>query len=209
MPTHHVMELPLAMATRKIAPAVAAGCTIVLKPANLTPLTILLLTSVFQEAGLPPGVLNVVPTSDARGLSTPLLQDGRLRKVSFTGSNPVGRTLPRQSADYVLQTSIELGGNAPFLVFDDADLDSAVDGALKAKLRNMGEACTAANRFIVHETVADAFCRRLAETMGSLVVARGTRAEAQIGPLIDERSRTAVHELVDEARRRGPGPHRG
>lgn len=171
----------------------------VLKPASLTPLTTLLLTSVFQEAGLPSGVLNVVPTSDARALSTPLLQDTRLRKVSFTGSTPVGQNLLRQSADNVLRTSMELGGNAPFIVFEDADLDAAVEGALKAKLRNMGEACTAANRFIVHQTVADEFSRRLAKAMSALVVAQGTKAGAQIGPLIDERSRAAVHELVDEA----------
>jgi len=192
-------NFPLAMATRKIAPAIAAGCTMVLKPASLTPLTTLLLTSVFQEAGLPSGVLNVVPTSDARALSTPLLQDTRLRKVSFTGSTPVGQNLLRQSADNVLRTSMELGGNAPFIVFEDADLDAAVEGALKAKLRNMGEACTAANRFIVHQTVADEFSRRLAKAMSALVVAQGTKAGAQIGPLIDERSRAAVHGLVDEA----------
>ncbi|MEU6135171.1 NAD-dependent succinate-semialdehyde dehydrogenase [Nocardioides sp. NPDC047086] len=196
-------NFPLAMATRKIAPAVAAGCTMVLKPAALTPLTTLLLTSVFQEAGLPPGVLNVVPTSAARALSTPLLQDARLRKVSFTGSTPVGRDLLRQSADNVLRTSMELGGNAPFLVFEDADLDAAVEGALKAKLRNMGEACTAANRFIVHESVADEFGRRLAKAMGGLFVTRGTQDGAQIGPLIDARSRTAVHKLVTEARTSG------
>lgn len=192
-------NFPLAMATRKIAPAVAAGCTMVLKPANLTPLTTLLLTSIFDQAGVPPGVLNVIPTTDARGVTSPLLSDSRLRKVSFTGSTPVGRDLLRQSADQVLRTSMELGGNAPFLVFADADLDAAVDGAMKAKLRNMGEACTAANRFIVHESVAEEFSTRLAAEMADLVVARGTQEGAQIGPLIDAPSRDGVHRLVDEA----------
>lgn len=192
-------NFPLAMATRKIAPAIAAGCTMVVKPARLTPLTTLLLTSVFHDAGLPAGVLNVVPTSDANGVTTPLLGDPRLRKVSFTGSTPVGRDLIRLSADQVLRTSMELGGNAPFLVFEDADLDAAVDGAMKAKLRNMGEACTAANRFIVHESVVAEFGRRLATAMSELVVARGTTDGAQIGPLIDERSRQSVHRHVEDA----------
>lgn len=196
-------NFPLAMATRKIAPAIAAGCTMVVKPATLTPLTTLLLTSILDEAGLPPGVLNVVPTTKARQLTTPLLQDPRLRKISFTGSTPVGRDLLRQSADQVLRTSMELGGNAPFVVFADADLDAAVEGAMKAKLRNMGEACTAANRFIVHESVAPDFSARLATAMGQLVVGCGAHPTTQIGPLIDARSRDEVHQLVEGARAEG------
>ena len=192
-------NFPLAMATRKIAPAVAAGCTMVVKPATLTPLTTLLLTSVLEEAGLPPGVLNVVPTSNAGEVTGPLLQDPRLRKLSFTGSTEVGRSLLRDAADQVLRTSMELGGNAPFLVFEDADLDAAVDGALLAKLRNMGEACTAANRFIVHESLAGEFASRLADAMKALPIGRGTDPGVKIGPLIDEKSRMKVQELVDDA----------
>jgi succinate-semialdehyde dehydrogenase/glutarate-semialdehyde dehydrogenase len=196
-------NFPLAMATRKIAPAVAAGCTMVIKPPNLTPLTTLLLTQVFEEVGLPPGVLNVVPTSRAREVTAPLLRDARLRKLSFTGSTPVGRSLLKDAADTVLRTSMELGGNAPFLVFEDADLDAAVAGAMKAKLRNMGEACTAANRFLVHESVAAEFGSRLAAEMAGLTVARGTDEGSQIGPLIDARSRDGVHELVTDATAQG------
>ncbi len=189
-------NFPLAMATRKIAPAVAAGCTMVVKPAALTPLTTLLLTSLFDEAGLPAGVLNVVPTTQASRVTGPLLQDPRLRKISFTGSTPVGRALLRDSADHVLRTSMELGGNAPFLVFEDADLDAAVEGAVKAKLRNMGEACTAANRFIVHDSIAGEFASRLGARMAALTVARGTEQGTDLGPLIDAKSRTSVHDLV-------------
>jgi succinate-semialdehyde dehydrogenase/glutarate-semialdehyde dehydrogenase len=192
-------NFPLAMATRKVAPAVAAGCTMVLKPAALTPLTTLLFTSVLEEAGLPPGVLNVVPTTDAGGVTGPLLRDPRLRKLSFTGSTEVGRSLLRDAADQVLRTSMELGGNAPFLVFEDADLDAAVEGATLAKLRNMGEACTAANRFLVHESVAEEFSSRLAERLTTLPVRRGTEDGAKVGPLIDEKSRRKVQELVDDA----------
>ena len=192
-------NFPLAMATRKIAPAVAAGCTMVMKPAALTPLTTLLLTSVLEEAGLPAGVLNVVPTSNAGAVTGPLLKDRRLRKLSFTGSTEVGRGLLRDAADQVLRTSMELGGNAPFLVFEDADLDAAVEGAMLAKLRNMGEACTAANRFLVHESVAEQFSGRLAAKMADLPVKRGTEDDAKIGPLIDERSRRKVQDLVDDA----------
>ena len=192
-------NFPLAMATRKIAPALAAGCTVVVKPANLTPLTTLLLAQTFHEAGLPAGVLNVVPTSTAREVTQPLLADSRLRKVSFTGSTPVGQELLRGCADQVLRTSMELGGNAPFLVFEDADIPAAVEGAMKAKLRNMGEACTAANRFIVHQAVASEFSSRLAAAMSELVVAPGTEKGAQIGPLINAKSREFVHELVAEA----------
>ena len=196
-------NFPLAMATRKIAPAIAAGCTMVIKPPNLTPLTTLLLTEVFEEAGLPPGVLNVVPTSTAREVTAPLLRDARLRKLSFTGSTPVGKALLKDAADQVLRTSMELGGNAPFLVFEDADVDAAVAGALKAKLRNMGEACTAANRFLVHESVADEFGTKLAAEMSALAVARGTDEGSEIGPLIDARSRDGVHDLVADATAQG------
>ncbi|HET7533490.1 MAG TPA: NAD-dependent succinate-semialdehyde dehydrogenase [Nocardioidaceae bacterium] len=196
-------NFPLAMATRKIAPAIAAGCTMVVKPATLTPLTTLLFASVLEEVGLPAGVLNVIPTSNAGAVTGPIIKDPRLRKLSFTGSTEVGRGLLKDSADQILRTSMELGGNAPFLVFEDADLDAAVEGAMLAKLRNMGEACTAANRFIVHETVAEEFGKRLAERMASLPVKRGTEEDSKIGPLIDEKSRQKVQELVDDAVSRG------
>ncbi|MEJ5914598.1 NAD-dependent succinate-semialdehyde dehydrogenase [Pseudokineococcus sp. 1T1Z-3] len=210
-------NFPLAMATRKIAPALAAGCTVVLKPAAETPLTALLLAQVLQEAGLPPGVLGVLPCSDAAAVTGPLVADPRLRKLSFTGSTAVGRQLLRQAADGVLRTSMELGGNAPFLVFDDADLDGAVDAAMAAKLRNGGQACTSANRFYVQAGVAAEFTRRLAERVGAVRVARGTQDGAQVGPLITEAARTKVADLVDDAvehgarvltggaRREGPG----
>jgi len=196
-------NFPLAMVTRKVAPAIAAGCTMIVKPADLTPLTALLLAQVLTDAGLPPGVLNVVTTSAAAATTAPLLSDPRLRKLSFTGSTEVGRTLLKQASDTVLRTSMELGGNAPFLVFDDADLDAAVDGALAAKLRNAGEACTAANRFIVHESVADAFAAALAERFAAKTVGRGTTDGVEIGPLINERSREKVQSLVDDAVQRG------
>jgi len=196
-------NFPLAMATRKIAPAIAAGCTMVVKPATLTPLTTLLFASVLEEVGLPPGVLNVIPTSNAGAVTGPIIKDPRLRKLSFTGSTEVGRSLLKDSADQILRTSMELGGNAPFLVFEDADLDAAVEGAMLAKLRNMGEACTAANRFIVHESVAEEFGKRLAERMAGLPLKRGTEEDAKIGPLIDEKSRQKVQELVDDAVSRG------
>ena len=192
-------NFPLAMATRKIAPAIAAGCTMVVKPATLTPLTMLLLAQVLEEVGLPAGVLNVIPTSRAGAVTGPLIADPRLRKLSFTGSTEVGRRLLADSAQQVLRTSMELGGNAPFLVFADADINAAVDGAMVAKLRNMGEACTAANRFIVHESVADEFATKLAGKMERLVVGPGTEADSQLGPLIDEESRAKVHALVQDA----------
>jgi succinate-semialdehyde dehydrogenase/glutarate-semialdehyde dehydrogenase len=176
-------NFPLAMATRKIAPAIAAGCTMVLKPANLTPLTALLLTSVLEEAGLPAGVLNVLPTTRPGEVTGPLIKDSRLRKLSFTGSTGVGRALIADSAHQVLRTSMELGGNAPFLVFEDADLDAAIDGAMLAKMRNMGEACTAANRFIVHESIMEEFSERLAKRMDTLTMGRGTEDGTSIGPL--------------------------
>jgi succinate-semialdehyde dehydrogenase/glutarate-semialdehyde dehydrogenase len=192
-------NFPLAMATRKIAPAIAAGCTMVLKPANLTPLTALLLTGVFREAGLPPGVLNVIPTTRPGDVTGPLIRDSRLRKLSFTGSTRIGQQLIADSAYQVLRTSMELGGNAPFLVFEDADLDSALDGAMLAKLRNMGEACTAANRFIVHESLVREFSQRLADRMSNLKLGRGTGEGTNIGPLIDAKSLAKVDELVRDA----------
>nr|WP_210064709.1 NAD-dependent succinate-semialdehyde dehydrogenase [Pseudarthrobacter sp. PvP004] len=192
-------NFPLAMATRKIAPAIAAGCTMVLKPANLTPLTALLFTRVLEEAGLPAGVLNVIPTTRPGDVTGPLIRDSRLRKLSFTGSTGVGQQLIADSAHQVLRTSMELGGNAPFLVFEDADLDAAIDGAMVAKLRNMGEACTAANRFIVHESLASEFSHRLAERMSSLRLGRGSADGTNIGPLIDAKSRAKVDELVTDA----------
>ncbi|YCK81443.1 NAD-dependent succinate-semialdehyde dehydrogenase [Arthrobacter sp. D3-18] len=192
-------NFPLAMATRKIAPAIAAGCTMVLKPANLTPLTALLFTQVLEEAGLPAGVLNVIPTTRPGDVTGPLIRDSRLRKLSFTGSTGVGQQLIADSAHQVLRTSMELGGNAPFLVFEDADLDAAIEGAMVAKLRNMGEACTAANRFIVHESLATEFSQRLAERMSSLVLGRGSAEGTNIGPLIDAKSRAKVDELVADA----------
>ena len=192
-------NFPLAMATRKIGPAVAAGCTMVLKPAELTPLTALLLAQVFVEAGLPAGVLNVIPTTTAAATTGPLFDDPRLRKLSFTGSTGVGQQLLRQAATTVLRTSMELGGNAPFLVFEDADVDAAVDGAMAAKLRNIGEACTAANRFLVHENVAERFGTALAQRFSAKTIGRGTDDGVEIGPLIDERSREKVRVLVDDA----------
>ncbi|GAA2031823.1 NAD-dependent succinate-semialdehyde dehydrogenase [Pseudokineococcus marinus] len=192
-------NFPMAMGTRKIAPAVAAGCTMVVKPASQTPLTMSALADVLAEAGLPAGVLNVVTTSRTGEVVEPIVRDGRLRKLSFTGSTPVGRTLVEQSAQQLLRTSMELGGNAPFLVFDDADLDAAVDGAMLAKMRNVGEACTSANRFHVQRGVLEEFTRRLTERMAALVVGRGTEDGVDVGPLIDERQRGKVEELVGDA----------
>ncbi|MFB6395914.1 NAD-dependent succinate-semialdehyde dehydrogenase [Polymorphospora lycopeni] len=196
-------NFPLAMGTRKIAPAIAAGCAMVVKPSELTPLTMLALADILNEAGLPPGVLNVVPTARAAAMSEALMPDPRLRKVSFTGSTAVGRQLVRQSADQLQRLSMELGGNAPFLVFEDADVDAAVDGAMLAKMRNMGEACTAANRFLVHSDVAQEFAEKLANRMGRLVVGRGQDPGVDVGPLIDERAVDAVHRLVTDAVRDG------
>jgi succinate-semialdehyde dehydrogenase/glutarate-semialdehyde dehydrogenase len=187
------------MGTRKIGPAVAAGCTMVLKPAGLTPLTALWLADVLREAGLPDGVLNVVTTSRTGDVMAPLIADPRLRKLTFTGSTEVGRSLVEQSARNLLRVSMELGGNAPFLVFADADLDAAVEGAMLAKMRNIGEACTAANRFLVHEEVADQFASRLAERMGSLRLGRGVDEGVDVGPLVEEAQREKVAELVDDA----------
>jgi succinate-semialdehyde dehydrogenase/glutarate-semialdehyde dehydrogenase len=196
-------NFPLAMATRKAGAAIAAGCTMVIKPARLTPLTTLLFAQVMIEAGVPAGVLNVIPTSSAGSTTGPLIADPRLRKLSFTGSTEVGVKLLEQAAQNVLRTSMELGGNAPFVVFADADLDAAVEGALAAKLRNIGEACTAANRFYVQRPIAEEFSRKLAEKVAAKRVGRGTEDGIDIGPLIDERSRDKVHSLVTDAVTRG------
>jgi succinate-semialdehyde dehydrogenase / glutarate-semialdehyde dehydrogenase len=196
-------NFPMAMGTRKIAPAIAAGCTMVVKPAKQTPLSMLALAKILEQAGLPGGVLNVITAKHAGEVIEPLLKDPRTRKLSFTGSTEVGRTLIEQSAQQVLRVSMELGGNAPFLVFEDADLDAAVEGAMLAKMRNVGEACTAANRFHVHESVAGEFAGRLAERMGALKVGRGTEPDTDVGPLIDEDQRCKVEELVGDAIGRG------
>ncbi|ACU97993.1 NAD-dependent succinate-semialdehyde dehydrogenase [Saccharomonospora viridis] len=196
-------NFPMAMGTRKIGPAVAAGCTMVVKPAEQTPLSMLALAQILADAGLPEGVLNVVTTSDAGGVMEPLIRDGRARKLSFTGSTAVGRKLLEQCADKVLRTSMELGGNAPFLVFDDADLDAAVEGAMQAKMRNIGEACTAANRFYVQRGIADEFARRLTERMSALPIGRGTEDGVVVGPLIDQAAVEKVDTLVQDAARRG------
>ncbi|CAN5234591.1 NAD-dependent succinate-semialdehyde dehydrogenase [soil metagenome] len=196
-------NFPLAMATRKIAPALAAGCTVVIKPAALTPLTTLLLASVLEEAGLPKGVVNVITTSSSRDVSDPIIADPRLRKLSFTGSTEVGRTLMKQAADGILRTSMELGGNAPFIVFEDADLDKAVEGALIAKFRNIGQACTAANRFIVHESVAADFSSRIAKRVAAFIVGPGTEEGVSIGPLVDHKAVSSTSSLVDDAVSKG------
>jgi succinate-semialdehyde dehydrogenase/glutarate-semialdehyde dehydrogenase len=196
-------NFPLAMATRKIGPAVAAGCTMVLKPAGLTPLSALAAADILREAGLPDGVLNVVTTSHTGAVMGPLIADPRLRKLTFTGSTEVGRSLIEQSAQNLLRVSMELGGNAPFLVFDDADLDAAVEGAMLAKMRNIGEACTAANRFLVQSSVADEFAERLAERMSGLRLGRGVDDGVDVGPLVEEAQRSKVSELVDDAVSRG------
>ena len=196
-------NFPMAMGARKLAPAIAAGCTIVVKPAQQTPLSMLALTQILEEAGLPAGVLNTITAHRSGAVIEPLLRDPRTRKLSFTGSTEVGRTLIEQSAEQILRVSMELGGNAPFVVFEDADLDAAVEGALTAKLRNVGEACTAANRFHVHESLAEEFSGRLAERMGALRVGRGTESDTDVGPLIDDRQRAIVTELVGDAVERG------
>ena len=190
-------NFPLAMATRKIGPAIAAGCTMVVKPAELTPLTTLLLVKTLEEAGLPAGVVNVITTSTSSATSAPIIADPRLRKITFTGSTEVGVRLLEQSAKQVLRTSMELGGNAPFVVFEDADLDAAVAGAMLAKLRNIGQACTAANRFIVHELVAEEFANRLAAQMSELPLGRGLDAASRIGPVINQKARENLERLVN------------
>src|SRR4051794_17678852 len=192
-------NFPTAMGTRKIGPAIAAGCTMVIKPAQLTPLSMIALAQLLEACGLPGGVLNVITSSSSSSVAKPVIADPRLRKLSFTGSTEVGRKLIAQAADNVLNVSMELGGNAPFLIFEDADLDAAVEGAMIAKMRNIGEACTSANRFHVADSVAGDFADRLAERMGSLKVGRGTEEDVDVGPLIDEDQRSKVAELVDDA----------
>jgi succinate-semialdehyde dehydrogenase / glutarate-semialdehyde dehydrogenase len=196
-------NFPLAMATRKTAPALAAGCTVVIKPPELTPLTTLYFVKILEEAGLPPGVVNVITTSTSGKVSAPIIADPRLRKLSFTGSTEVGRRLLQQAAEGILRTSMELGGNAPFLIFEDADLGAAVDGAMLAKFRNIGQACTAANRFIVHEAVADEFAARVTERVQAFKVGRGTEENVQIGPLINDDAVQKADSLVRDATERG------
>lgn len=196
-------NFPLAMATRKVAPAVAAGCTMVLKPAKLTPLTAQYFAQTMLDAGLPKGVLNVVSGKSASAISEPLLADARLRKLSFTGSTPVGRTLLKGAADNVLRTSMELGGNAPFIVFEDADIDQAVKGAMGAKMRNIGEACTAANRFLVHESVAEEFSEKLVAEFKKLKLGNGMDEGVTCGPLIEPKALDSVSGLVDDATEKG------
>ena len=192
-------NFPLAMGTRKLGPAFAAGCTMIVKPAEETPLTMLALAGIFAEAGLPEGVLSVLPTSRAAEVTEPIIADPRLRKLTFTGSTAVGRHLVALSAPGLLRTSMELGGNAPFVVFDDADVDAAVDGAMQAKMRNGGEACTAANRFHVHRSVAQEFTDLLVARMTALTVGRGSTEGTDVGPLINDAQVTTCTELVDDA----------
>src|SRR3954453_3292469 len=208
-------NFPMAMGTRKIGPAVAAGCRMVMKPAKQTPLSMLALAQILEEAGLPAGVLNVVTTNSSGSTMEPLITDPRTRKLSFTGSTEVGRSLMQQAAEQILKGSMELGGNPPFLVFEaaggkapflsfeDADVDAGVEGALIAKMRNIGEACTAANRFHVAESVADEFADKLAEKIGSMKVGRGTEDGVEVGPLIDDAQRSKVKELVEDAEQKG------
>ncbi len=196
-------NFPNAMGTRKIGPAIAAGCTMVVKPAQQTPLSMLALAKLLSDCGLPPGVLNVVTGSSSSDISKPVIGDPRLRKLSFTGSTEVGRKLIAQAADNVLKVSMELGGNAPFLIFDDADLDAAVEGAMIAKMRNIGEACTSANRFHVADSVAGDFADKLAERMGGLKLGRGTEDGVDVGPLIDADQQEKVSELVTDASDKG------
>ena len=196
-------NFPLAMATRKIAPALAAGCTVVIKPPQLTPLTTAYFVQILHDAGLPAGVVNMIPAASSRGVSAPIIADPRLRKLSFTGSTPVGQALIAQAADNVLKVSMELGGNAPFVVFDDADMDKAVGGAMDAKFRNIGQACTAANRFIVHESRVDEFARRVTERVAALKIGAGTDPGVEIGPLVEQSAVDKVASLVQDAVDRG------
>ena len=196
-------NFPLAMGTRKIGPALAAGCASVIKPAHQTPLCMLAFADILHEAGVPAGVVNVVTTTDANGVMEPLIRSGLARKLSFTGSTKVGKILLEQCAEQVLRTSMELGGNAPLIVFADADVDEAVDGAIAAKMRNMGEACTAANRMLVHRDLIDEFGEKLAKKMAAMPVGRGTDTNVKVGPLIDDAARQKVSELVADAVQRG------
>jgi succinate-semialdehyde dehydrogenase/glutarate-semialdehyde dehydrogenase len=196
-------NFPLAMGTRKMGPAFAAGCTMIVKPAQETPLTMLLLAKLMDQAGLPKGVLSVLPTSDPGTVTSALIDDGRLRKLTFTGSTGVGKALVKQSADKLLRTSMELGGNAPFIVFDDADVDAAVDGAILAKMRNGGEACTAANRFHVANAVREEFTEKLVKRMSEFPLGNGLEESSKLGPLINEKQLAKVGELVSDAVDRG------
>jgi succinate-semialdehyde dehydrogenase/glutarate-semialdehyde dehydrogenase len=196
-------NFPIAMGTRKLGPAIAAGCTMVVKPAQQTPLSMLALAKILEDAGLPGGVLNLITASSSGETAAPLIADQRLRKLSFTGSTEVGRKLMAQASDTLLRLSMELGGNAPFLVFDDADIDAAVAGAMVAKMRNIGEACTSANRFHIADSVSDEFAEKLAAKMGALKLGRGVDDSVDIGPLIDGTQRSKVAELVEDAIGRG------
>src|SRR3954454_4394839 len=196
-------NFPAAMGTRKIGPAVAAGCTMIVKPASATPLTMLALAEILLECGLPEGVLSIITSSSTGKVMKPLIQDQRLRKLSSTGSTEVGRLLMEQAAPTLLKLSMELGGNAPYLVFEDADLDKAVEQAVVAKMRNMGESCVAANRFHVHESIAAEFAKRLADKLGAMSVGRGTEDGVDVGPLIDADQQGKVAELVDDAVQKG------
>jgi succinate-semialdehyde dehydrogenase / glutarate-semialdehyde dehydrogenase len=196
-------NFPMAMGTRKIGPAIAAGCTMVIKPAQQTPLSMLALAGILEECGLPAGVVNVLTASSSGEVSAPIISDPRLRKLTFTGSTEVGRKLVEQSAQGLLRTSMELGGNAPFLVFADADVDAAVEGAVIAKMRNMGEACTAANRFHVAGRLEDEFASKLADRLGQMKVGRGTEDDVKVGPMIDGTQRDKIDELVGDARAKG------
>ncbi len=196
-------NFPAAMATRKIGPALAAGCTVVLKPASDTPLTMLALMPILQEAGVPPGVVNVIPSRSSGKVVSAMLHDPRVRVVSFTGSTEVGRKLLHEAADNIVRPAMELGGNAPFIVFDDADIDAAIDGAMVAKMRNMGEACTAANRFFVHEKVQDEFASKLTGKMKALKMGNGLDEGVTLGPLINADGRDKVVQLVADAVKKG------
>ncbi len=196
-------NFPLAMGTRKIGPALAAGCTMIVKPAQETPLTMMMLAKLMSDAGLPKGVLSVLPTNQPREVTTALIDDGRLRKLTFTGSTGVGKALVKQSADALLRTSMELGGNAPFVVFDDADVDAAVDGAMLAKMRNGGEACTAANRLYVANPLLDDFTDKFVKKMGELNIGNGLDPSSKLGPLVNPKQVQTVQELVDDAVEKG------
>src|SRR3954466_5635297 len=196
-------NFPLAMGTRKIGPAIAAGCTMVMKPAKQTPLSMLALAGILEEAGLPGGVLNVITASSSGSVMEPLIKDFRTRKLSFTGSTEVGRRLMEQASDQLLRVSMELGGNAPFLVFDDADVDASVAGAVIPRMRNIGGGCTAANRFHVADSIAEEFASKLAEKIGAMKVGRGTDPDSEVGPLIDSNQLSKVEELVGDATSKG------
>ncbi|WP_137148365.1 NAD-dependent succinate-semialdehyde dehydrogenase [Mycolicibacterium sp. CR10] len=196
-------NFPLAMGTRKIGPAMAAGCTMVIKPAQETPLTMMLLAKLMDDAGLPKGVLSILPTTKPGDLTTALIDDGRLRKLTFTGSTGVGKALVKQSADKLLRLSMELGGNAPFIVFDDADIDAAVDGALLAKMRNGGEACTASNRFHVANSVREEFTEKLVKRMSEFKLGNGLDKSSTLGPLISKKQVAIVEDLVSDAVSKG------